>query len=114
MYQSDGHTDWHTHRRAPHDGIGRACIASRAKTNSLWIQNRKHSDLPENRDSNTSNTSSTGNSAKQSLIGIISIVFVMSRYFRLLHVAAIPTFPSATATVAMTTVLCCVEEPIFT
>jgi len=29
IHERDGHTD--THTRTPHDGIGRACIASRGK-----------------------------------------------------------------------------------
>jgi len=31
MYERDRQTDTHTHRHTPHDGIGRACKASRGK-----------------------------------------------------------------------------------
>jgi len=35
MYERDRHMDGQTHRRTPHDGIGRACIASRGKNLKL-------------------------------------------------------------------------------
>jgi len=38
MYEGDRHTQSHTarHTHTPHDGIRRACIASRGKNCTLW------------------------------------------------------------------------------